>query len=145
MAKRPRRWRARAGDEWVDWVGMSVYSLGPYNPYGQNTVGYNGEFTMKARHGRPTSAAAGCSLQLRERGSTSVIRALPNLWLAWHATGFMAPGRLHCGHALAATINTCAASCGSLVRAPALRKGRPWAPGEPEAQGRACAQSVCQP
>ncbi|KAK9837157.1 hypothetical protein WJX81_006857 [Elliptochloris bilobata] len=35
------------GDEWVDWVGMSVYSLGPFNPYGQNTVGYYNEFTMK--------------------------------------------------------------------------------------------------
>lgn len=39
-----------AGDEWVDWVGMSVYSLGPYNPrYGQNVVGYYNELTMKAR------------------------------------------------------------------------------------------------
>ena len=28
---------------------MSVYSLGPFNPYGQNVVGYFNELTMKAR------------------------------------------------------------------------------------------------
>ena len=43
--------RANTGDEWVDWVGMSVYSLGPFNPYGQNVVGYYNELTMKARRG----------------------------------------------------------------------------------------------
>ena len=42
--------RKPTGDEWVDWVGMSVYSLGPYNlRYGQNVVGFYNELTMKAR------------------------------------------------------------------------------------------------
>ena len=42
-----------AGDEWVDWVGMSVYSLGPaVGGYGHNQIAFNNEFTEKARCSR---------------------------------------------------------------------------------------------